>query len=247
VRQDKTGETPRPHFSLRGLNFLVRVGGLCVISGDFNRWHSSNASNSQLPTISIVNTSNSDFSNILERAAQSSERPTKDELVTALQAAEITTRREKLVIPFESLIGEWRLCFATGANKDKQRGGIRLGRGYYLPRFASASIAFTRDLESSILGTVTNQLLVGGVRVRFTGPCKYPGKKNLLTFDFTQIQLQVFGATVYQGKIRSGKSGEPDLERLSIAKLPFFAFFWASETGIAARGRGGGLALWVRG
>jgi hypothetical protein len=194
----------------------------------------------------IVNTSNSDFTTILNRAARSTDRPTVNETVAALQTAEITARREKLAIPFESLIGEWRLCFATGASKDKQRGGIKLGRGYYVPKFASASIAFTRDLESSTIGTVTNQLLVAGILLRFTGPCKYPGKKNLLIFDFTQIQLKVLGTTVYQSKIRSGKSGSADLDRLSTSKLPFFAFFWAGANGIAARGRGGGLALWVR-
>jgi len=31
-----------------------------------------------------------------------------------------------------------------------------------------------------------------------------------------------------------------------IAKLPFFAFFLVTEDFIAARGRGGGLALWVK-
>jgi hypothetical protein len=192
-----------------------------------------------------VNTSNSDFVTILNRAAQSSDRPTTAAMVTALQAAEITARHEKLSIPFDSLLGEWRLCFATGASKDKQRGGIKLGRGYYLPKFTPASIAFTRNGSSSI-GTATNQLLVAGIQVQFTGPCRYPGKKNLLIFDFTQIQLRIFSSTVYQGKIRSGKAGEQDFEQLSIAKLPFFAFFWAGTNGIAARGRGGGLALWVR-
>jgi hypothetical protein len=192
-----------------------------------------------------VNTSTSDFTTILNRAAKSSDRPTTDAMITALQSAEITARQEKLVIPFESLLGEWRLCFATGASKDKQRGGIKLGRGYYLPKFTPASIAFTRNLASSA-GTATNQLLVGGIHLKFTGPCRYPGKKNLLIFDFIQIQFQVFGKTVYQGKIRSGKSSEEDFTQLSIAKLPFFAFFWAGTNGIAARGRGGGLALWVR-
>ena len=209
----------------------------------------------------IMNTSSSDFVTILDRAAQSSSRPTTGEMVTALQEAEITARRDKLTIPFESLLGEWRLCFATGASKDKQRGGIKLGRGYYLPKFAPASITFTRtdiaapadDRSSSTgsqaegcTGTISNQLLVGTVRFQFTGPCRYPGKKNLLAFDFTQIQFKILGLTVYQGRIRSGKRAGQDFEKLPIAQLPFFAFFWAGKNGIAARGRGGGLALWVR-
>jgi hypothetical protein len=194
-----------------------------------------------------VNTSTAaDFVTILERAAKASSRPSTAEMVAALQQAEIAAKKAKLAIPFGSLIGEWRLCFATGASKDKKRGGIKLGRGYYLPKFTPASITFTRENDSSIEGTVTNKLLVGSIYIQFTGPCRYPGKKNLLAFDFTEIQIKVLGVTVYQGKIRSGKSGSRDFARLSVANLPFFAFFWASESGIAARGRGGGLALWVK-
>jgi hypothetical protein len=193
-----------------------------------------------------VNNSTIDFATILNRAATSTDRPTRSEMINALQAAEITARREKLAIPFASLLGEWRLCFATGASKPKKGGAIKLGRGYYLPKFIPASITFTRDDDSSITGTVTNQLLVGTVKFKFTGPCRYPGKKNLLAFDFTEIQFKILGATIYQGKIRSGKRVGLDFATLSIADLPFFAFFWATESGIAARGRSGGLALWVR-
>jgi hypothetical protein len=206
-----------------------------------------NSATPNLPVIIlIVNNSTTDFATILNQAATSLDRPTRAEMVTALQAAETTARREKLAIPFASLLGEWRLCFATGASKPKKGGSIKLGRGYYLPKFTPASITFTRDHDLSITGMVTNQLLVGTVKFKFTGPCRYPGKKNLLAFDFTEIQFRILGATIYQGQIRSGKRAGLKFETLSIADLPFFAFFWASETGIAARGRGGGLALWVR-
>ncbi len=181
---------------------------------------------------------------ILNSAADA-DRPTTTAMVAALSEAETTARQQKLVIPFESLLGEWRLCFATGASKKKGR-HVKLGRGYYLPKFIPASIAFTQDADSAITGTVTNKLLVGSIYIQFTGPCRYPGKKNLLIFDFTQIQLKVLGIPVYQGKIRSGKDGIKDFTKIAIADLPFFAFFWAGENGIAARGRGGGLALWVR-
>ncbi len=192
-----------------------------------------------------MNNSTTDFATILNRAATDSARPSRAELVAALQAAEITARNQKLAIPFASLLGEWRLCFATGASKPKKGSAVKLGRGYYLPKFTPASITFTRDDDSSITGTVTNQLLVGTVKFKFTGPCRYPGKKNLLAFDFTEIQFKILGATIYQGKIRSKRAGL-DFDTLAIADLPFFAFFWASDTGIAARGRSGGLALWVR-
>jgi hypothetical protein len=201
-----------------------------------------------------MNSSSTEFATIFTQASSSSRHEAKS-MVAALQQAETTARREKLAIPFADLAGEWRLCFVTGASKSKQKRGIKLGKGYYLPKFVFASIAFTPDLESITVGTIANQLKVGGLELKFTGPCRYPGKKNLLIFDFTQIQISLLGRTVYQGKIRGQKTEtiESNLPKSlaqplvpSTAKMPFFAFFWASTNEIAARGRGGGLALWVR-
>jgi hypothetical protein len=193
-----------------------------------------------------VNNSTSNFATTLNQATTGSSRPTSVAVFQALQQAEITTRQDKLAIPFDDLLGEWQLCFATGAKKSKQRRGIVLGKGYYFPKFIPASIAFTRDSPMATTGTATNQVQVGGLRLKFNGPCRYPDKKNLLIFDFTDIQISLFDRQIYQGKIRSGKTTAPDLLELPISKSPFFAFFWATNDGIAARGRGGGLALWVR-
>jgi hypothetical protein len=193
-----------------------------------------------------MNSSSTDFATILTQARSLSRHDARS-MVSALQQAETTARREKLAISFLDLAGEWRLCFATGASKSPQKLGIKLGKGYYLPKFVFASISFIPDPESTTIGTVTNQLKVGGFELKFTGPCSYPGKKNLLIFDLTQIQIKLLGRTVYQGKFQRKKTDSIDANLpKSIAKMPFFAFFWASPTGIAARGRGGGLAIWVR-
>jgi hypothetical protein len=193
-----------------------------------------------------MNTLASEFATTLTQTG-SSLRADSRSMVAALQQAETDVRRSKSNIPFADLAGEWRLCFVTGASKSKQKRGIKLGKGYYLPKFVFASISFAPDVESSTEGVVTNQLKFGSFQLKFTGPCRYPGKKNLLIFDFTQIRIDLFGKTVYQAKIRSGKTGTIDGKLPeSIAKMPFFAFFWAGTNEIAARGRGGGLALWVR-
>ncbi len=192
-----------------------------------------------------MNNSTCDFATILDRADGSVDRPSKTDTSAALQAAEISARREKLAIPFASLLGEWRLRFATGAKRAKG-GSVKLGAGYYLPKFIFAAITFASTDAEQNIGTVTNQLSVGTVDIRFTGPFRYPGKKNLLVFDFTELEVKILGVKVYQGKIRSGKNGDRDFNSLSTAKLPFFAFFWAGDRTIAARGRTGGMALWCR-
>jgi len=162
-------------------------------------------------------------------------------LVDALLEAEKVAKQQRLAYNFESLVGKWRLCFATGTRKVRQRGGIVLGKGIYLPKFVAARISFSADLaDNSGRGEIGNQVQVGSVSLQLTGPAKYLGKKNLWAFDFTQLQISLFGREVYNQPIRSGKVQREDFHNQPIAKLPFFAFFMITEDFIAARRRGGG-------
>ncbi len=67
-----------------------------------------------------------------------------------------------------------------------------------------------------------------------------------MAFDFIQMQISLFTWMFVNKQIRSGKLESGDFEHQPIAKLAFFAFFLVTEDLIAARGRGGGLALWIR-
>ncbi|MDF5733994.1 MAG: hypothetical protein PUP92_40000 [Rhizonema sp. PD38] len=196
-----------------------------------------------------------DFTAILARAAVAyreprQERPSADMVVDALLSAEKATKQQRLEYPFQSLLGKWRLCFVTGTRQVKKRGGIMLGKGFYLPKFAKAHILFSPSIQAldsmPTQGEIGNQVQLGSVSLKLLGPAQYLGKKNLLAFDFTNMQISLFGRVIYTGQIRGGKVQELDFDNKPIAKLPFFAFFLVTEDFIAARGRGGGLALWIR-
>ncbi|NET01275.1 MAG: hypothetical protein F6K61_12025 [Sphaerospermopsis sp. SIO1G1] len=173
--------------------------------------------------------------------------PAAKEVVDALLAAEKAAKQQKLNYSFNSLMGKWRLCFVTGTKKARQRGGIILGKGIYIPKFVSINISFSSNQETVLdQGEVGNQVKFGAISLELTGPLKYPGKKNLLAFDFTQMKVSLFNRRFYHQKIRSGKSEAEDFYSQSIGKQAFFAFFLMTENLIAARGRGGGLAIWIR-
>jgi hypothetical protein len=133
------------------------------------------------------------------------DRPAVAEVIAALLAAEKTAKKAKLTIPFAALAGTWQLKFASGARKTKR--GLRLGRGYYWPSFVWAAIAFEPVTEST--GNITNQLYLGAIGLKLTGPCRYSGKKNILTFDFTHVQVLIGGRSVYSSPIRSAKNELP--------------------------------------
>ena len=185
---------------------------------------------------------------VLERAAMSlktkGDRPATKEVVKALLQAEKAVKQQRLVYPLESLFGQWRLCFTAPKNAHF-KSGVALGKGFYVPQIAPAQISFCPS--QNLAGVrITNSLQFGSLQFKLTGPARYLGKKNLLMFDFTHIQLILFHRTIYSGDVRGGKLKEADFYEQSTAKLPFFAFFLVTKDFIAARGRGGGLALWVK-
>ncbi|WGV27209.1 hypothetical protein [Halotia branconii] len=200
----------------------------------------------------LTSTTTPDFISVLSQATnafrgQVSTRPKPEVLVNALLQAEKAAKQQRLIYNFESLVGKWRLCFATGTKKARERGGIILGKGLYVPKFVAIYLSLSAALEQDLgRGKIENQIQLGSVLLQLTGSAQYLGKKNLLAFDFTQMLISLFGRVVYQKQIRSGKVQSEDFYNQPIAKLPFFAFFLVNENFIAARGRGGGLAIWIR-
>ncbi|MBE9205406.1 hypothetical protein IQ244_02435 [Nostoc sp. LEGE 06077] len=195
-------------------------------------------------TAELPSLATSEFVATLKQAGKNSDRPSAKVIVDALLQAEKTTKQQRISYNFDSLVGTWRLCFATGTRKVRQRGGIILGKGFYWPKFTPTYISFSQ--ATSAKAEISNQVKLGSVFLKLTGPAKYLGKKNLLAFDFTHIQISVFGRVIYNKPLGRNKSQTKDFDNEPIAKLPFFAFFLITEDFIAARGRGGGLALWFR-
>ncbi|QMS89599.1 hypothetical protein HUN01_19180 [Nostoc edaphicum CCNP1411] len=203
-------------------------------------------------TANLTSITTFDFVTMLSQAAaayrgERGTRPSAEILVTALLQAEKAAKQQRLNYPFESLVGKWQLCFVTGTKKARKRGGILLGKGLYVPKFIAIHVSFDATLQQdSNKGEISNQVEFGPVLLKLTGPVQYLGKKNLLAFDFNQMLISLFGRVVYNRPIRAGQIQTEDFYNQPIAKLPFFAFFLVTEDFIAARGRGGGLAFWIR-
>ena len=169
--------------------------------------------------------------------------PSAEAVVHALLFAEQATKKQHTEIPLGALLGEWQLCFS--APRRARPGAIAPGR--YFPKFIPAKISFQQAPEApSNTASISNQVQLGHLRLKFMGPARYLGKKNLLAFDFLQVQLLWGSHCLFQRNIHGGLAQADAFHQQAIAQQPFFAFFLASEAFIAARGRGGGLALWVR-
>jgi hypothetical protein len=181
-------------------------------------------------------------------------------VVEALLAAEKAAKRHKTTQAYAQFLGTWRLGFVTGTQKSRQRAGIVLGAGRFLPKLAKFQLIYQAEPDASATvesadtaatdsghrGRVTNRVKLGALKLQLNGPARLWPRANCLAFDFTQMQVKVGGFTLYQGYIRSGADREQSFYSQPLKTQAFFSHFIITETYIAARGRGGGLALWVR-
>lgn len=81
-----------------------------------------------------------------------------------------------------------------------------------------------------------NAVNLGPVTLQFSGPGELSGGRPLLSFHFEQVRLTLGAITLLQRSLPA-----PAAKR-----KPFFALIHRDAAGwLAARGRGGGLALWT--
>ena len=148
-------------------------------------------------------------------------------------ALEQSSRHRGSGLTAAKLIGHWRLHQLWSKTQAQPN---------------AAAAALLRGLQASLrLGageddalSVCNSVQLGALQLRFHGQGGLRGKRPLLEFWFTELELRLGQLTLWRQPInRQPKPRE----------RPFFALI--ARTGDAeagwllARGRGGGLALWV--
>ncbi|MGA1621874.1 MAG: hypothetical protein ACO36E_03990 [Synechocystis sp.] len=167
-----------------------------------------------------------------------------DRLITDLLAVEKQARYHPPSDQFQQLLGTWQLRFVTGTKKVRQRAGVVLGAGQYLPNWVGITLAYEAD--SATTGRMINRVSLGALTLVVSGPCRWQSPRNLLAFDFTRLEITLGLLKLFQGYLGNGAEREAKFFQSSIGKQAFFVFFLLEERVIAARGKGGGLALWVK-
>ncbi|KAK9810200.1 hypothetical protein WJX72_006526 [[Myrmecia] bisecta] len=127
----------------------------------------------------------------------------------------------------------WKLVYTVGsdaltaANKGESKGS-----GYYFPLQAVQRW----DAEAS---EIENGVYFGWLgALLFSGPFSMKGKK--LDFTFEDLSLRL-GPKTFKFGLPTSVGGEKQK-----GKSPFFLFAYVDDNICVARGRGGGLAFWVR-
>jgi hypothetical protein len=182
------------------------------------------------------------------------QRPTIAAIAEALQHMERTAKR-KGNIEYSSLLGTWHLVLTTRSNRSKSSKDPQKISGQWIPAWVEIEITYENGSLSSSnsspppsemsAGIVRNQVKLGALKLMLSGPTLlHPN--NILAFDFTHLTIQVGKLTLYRGNVRGGTVQNTQFYQQSLKAQAFFRFFWLTSTGLAARGRGGGLAIWSK-
>ena len=172
--------------------------------------------------------------------------PVPEAVVEAMLQAEKTAKQTKVRHAYPQLLGTWRLGFITGTKRSRQRAGIILGAGRFLPKWVKIHLSYLQAESDQERGTVQNSVELGILQIILTGPTQFWSKTNMLAFDFTRMRVSLSGVKLYEGYIRGGQNREARFYGQSVKEQAFFTYFLVENRCIAARGRGGGLALWTR-
>lgn len=151
-----------------------------------------------------------------------------------LRILELQSRKSGSGLKMEGVIGHWQLQEIWGKT-DKEPSNAS---GRFL-RFLQALLTIEDAGEGRL--AISNSITLGPLKLCFLGPGTLKQKRPLLVFWFTQLQFSLARRVLFTLPLPEPKRG----------KEPFFALIARDTTPtgwawLAARGRGGGLALWVR-
>jgi len=176
----------------------------------------------------------------------SAKPPAPEAVVEALLQAEKTSKQSRVRHTYPQLLGTWRLGFITGTKRSRKRAGVILGAGRFLPSWVKIHLSYLQTESNQERGTVQNSVAFGLLQLVLTGPTQFWSKTNMLAFDFTRMRVSLSGLKLYDGYIRKGQEREAQFYEQGVKEQAFFTYFLVQNNAIAARGRGGGLALWTR-
>ncbi|WP_199348413.1 hypothetical protein [Microcoleus sp. FACHB-SPT15] len=176
----------------------------------------------------------------------SAKPPAPEAVVEALLQAEKTAKQSKVRHTYPQLLGTWRLGFITGTKRSRKRAGVILGAGRFLPSWVKIHLSYLQSESNQEQGTVQNSVELGLLKMVLTGPTQFWSKTNMLAFDFTRMRVSLSGLKLYDGYIRKGQEREVRFYEQGVKEQAFFTYFLVENLCLAARGRGGGLALWTR-
>ena len=137
-------------------------------------------------------------------------------------------------ILYEELLGIWKFKYVWGKDSDE----IKNISSSVLQVLSARLELKSKNNKDQLNFKIKNSINFGLLNIIFIGSAELKGLRPLLTFYFEELKISISNFPIFNRKFKKPED----------KKMPFFSLVGIStkDKWLCARGRGGGLAIWVK-
>ena len=137
-------------------------------------------------------------------------------------------------IIYEELLGIWKFQYVWGKESDE----IKHIPSSILQVISAKLELKKKNKEDKLNFEIKNSINLGLLNIIFIGSAELKGLRPLLTFYFEELKISISNFPIFSKELKKPED----------KKMPFFSLIGIStkDKWMCARGRGGGLAIWVK-
>jgi len=154
--------------------------------------------------------------------------------IKEIKQLERNSQKEGSGIVYEELLGIWKFHYVWGKESDE----IKKISSSILQVLSAKLELKKKNKKDQLNFEIKNSINFGLLNIIFKGSAELKGLRPLLTFYFEELKISISNFAIFNKQLKKPED----------KKMPFFSLIAIStkEKWMCARGRGGGLAIWVK-
>ena len=154
--------------------------------------------------------------------------------IKELKLLEKNSQKNGSGIVYEELLGIWKFQYVWGKESDE----IKNIPSSILQVLSAKLELKKKNKEDQLNFEIKNSINFGLLNIIFIGSAELKGLRPLLTFYFEELKISFSNFPIFNKELKKPED----------KKMPFFSLVGIStkDKWMCARGRGGGLAIWVK-
>ena len=154
--------------------------------------------------------------------------------IKELKLLEKNAQKNGSGISYEELLGIWKFQYVWGKESDE----IKNIPSSILQVFSARLELKRKNKEDQLIFEINNSINLGLLNIIFIGSAELKGLRPLLTFYFKELKISISNFPIFNKELKKPED----------KKMPFFSLIGIStkDKWMCARGRSGGLAIWVK-
>ena len=154
--------------------------------------------------------------------------------INEIKLLEKNSQKNGSGIVYEELLGIWKFKYVWEKESDE----INNIPSSILQVLSARLELKRKNKEDQLNFEIKNSINLGLLKIIFIGSAELKGLRPLLTFYFEELKISISKFQIFNKKLKKPED----------KKMPFFSLVGIStkDKWLCARGRGGGLAIWVK-